>query len=44
MKKKATVTMRNVGKRKEPSPEALERFINLYIELVKDNEQKKDTP
>lgn len=32
----------NVGKRKSPSKEALDRFINVYKKMVKENEKKKE--
>jgi hypothetical protein len=38
--KHSACIMRCVGDRKEPSKEALDRFISLYIEMIKENEKK----
>lgn len=34
------VVVRCVGERKEPSKEALDRFIEIYVRMVKENEKK----
>ncbi|AEH46744.1 hypothetical protein [Parageobacillus thermoglucosidasius] len=34
------VVVRCVGERKEPSAEALDRFIEIYVRMVKENEKK----
>jgi hypothetical protein len=34
------VLVRNVGERKEPSKAAVDRFISIYLELVKENQLK----
>lgn len=40
MKKQPEVIVRCVGARKEPSKEALDRFIAIYIKMVKENQKK----
>lgn len=40
-KQKQQVVVRCVGDRKEPSAEALERFIEVYARMVKENSSKK---
>lgn len=40
MKKQPEVIMRNIGERKEPSKEALDRFITIYLRMVKENQAK----
>lgn len=39
-KQKQQVVVRCVGDRKEPSAEALERFIEVYARMVKENEKE----
>ena len=39
-KKQPEVIMRCIGNRKEPSKEALDRFIETYVKMVKANQQK----
>lgn len=34
------VVVRCVGERKEPSKEALDRFIEIYVRMVKENQKK----
>ncbi len=33
-------TIENIGERKEISDEALERFVDVYLKMVKENELK----
>lgn len=33
-------TIENIGERKELSDEALERFVEVYLKMVKENELK----
>jgi hypothetical protein len=40
MKKQPEVIVRCVGARKEPSKEALDRFIEIYVRMVKENQKK----
>lgn len=40
MKKQPEVIMRCIGERKEPSKEALDRFITIYLRMVKENQAK----
>lgn len=40
-KRKPEVIMRCVGERKEPSKEALDRFIEIYFEMVRENQSRK---
>jgi len=40
VRKPPEVVVRCVGERKEPSKEALERFIEIYVRMVKENEKK----
>ncbi|WP_033018281.1 hypothetical protein [Geobacillus icigianus] len=35
------VVVRCVGERKEPSKEALDNFIEIYIRMVKENEKRR---
>lgn len=35
------VEVRCVGERKEPSKEALDRFIEIYVRMVKENEKRR---
>ncbi|MDX5476377.1 MAG: hypothetical protein LPK00_12655 [Bacillaceae bacterium] len=39
-KKQPEVIMRCIGNRKEPSKEALDRFIETYLKMVKANQKK----
>jgi hypothetical protein len=39
-KEPAKVILRCIGERKEPSKEALDRFISIYLEMVKENQSK----
>jgi hypothetical protein len=39
-RKQPEVIMRCVGERKEPSKEAIDRFISIYLEAVKENKRK----
>ncbi|MGY3716744.1 hypothetical protein ACWE42_14595 [Sutcliffiella cohnii] len=41
VKKQPEVIMKCVGERKEPSKEAVNRFIEIYIRMVKENEVKQ---
>ncbi|MBK5482979.1 hypothetical protein JFV29_14100 [Peribacillus sp. TH16] len=36
----AKTTIENIGERKELSDEALERFVEIYLKMVKENELK----
>ena len=40
VRKPPEVVVRCVGERKEPSAEALDRFIEIYVRMVKENEKK----
>lgn len=40
MKKQSEVIMRCIGDKKEPSKEALDRFISIYLEIIKENQYK----
>lgn len=40
VKKQPEVIIRNVGEKKEPSKVAVDRFISIYLEMVKENERK----
>lgn len=40
-RKPIEVIVRCVGERKEPSAEALDRFIEIYVRMVKENERTK---
>lgn len=42
VRKQPEVVVRCVGERKEPSKEALERFIEIYVRMVKENEKIKE--
>lgn len=39
-RKHPEVIMKCVGVRKEPSKEALDRFIDVYIQMVNENQKK----
>jgi hypothetical protein len=39
-KKQPEVIIRCVGDRKEPSKEAVDRFISIYLEILKENQLK----
>lgn len=41
VRKQPEVVVRCVGERKEPSKEALERFIEIYVRMVKENEKNQ---
>ncbi|WP_286676026.1 hypothetical protein [Peribacillus frigoritolerans] len=36
----AKTTIENIGERKEISSEALERFVDIYLKMIKKNELK----
>jgi hypothetical protein len=38
--KQPEVIIRNVGDKKEPSKAAVDRFISIYLEMVKENQKK----
>lgn len=40
VRKQPEVVVRCVGERKEPSKEALDRFIDVYIKMVLENQKK----
>ncbi|MGE7650538.1 hypothetical protein ACQKM1_22585 [Peribacillus frigoritolerans] len=40
MVKVAKTSIENIGERKEVSKEALERFFDIYLKVVKKNEKK----
>jgi hypothetical protein len=40
MVKVAKTTIENIGERKEISNEALERFVDVYLRMIKKNELK----
>ena len=40
VKKQPEVIIRNIGEKKEPSKIAVDRFITIYLEMVKENERK----
>ncbi|HWO77773.1 MAG TPA: hypothetical protein VNM69_18045 [Bacillus sp. (in: firmicutes)] len=41
MSDKNESTIKNIGDKKEPSQKAIEQFVDLYIEVVKRNEEHK---
>jgi hypothetical protein len=41
VKKQPEVIIKCVGKRKEPSKAAVDRFISIYLEMVKENQKKR---
>lgn len=41
LKKQPEVIIRCIGDKKEPSKEAVDRFISIYIEIVKENQKRR---
>lgn len=40
VRKPPQVVVQCVGERKEPSKEALDRFVEIYVRMVKENQKK----